>query len=102
MRRSDVIFVECKCARKGRAKDRQNLLRGPRAALHRPTDRFKPAAYIDLRMSFAAEVAGGGTHRGHQFPLDEEQLLIPALDDEPVGRVLTDDPANFTLKFFQS
>lgn len=51
-------------------------------------------------MRLAAEVPGGGTQSGRRFPLDDEELLVPALDDEPVGRMLRDDPANFTLKFF--
>jgi hypothetical protein len=53
-------------------------------------------------MSLAAEVPGGGTHGSRRFPLDDEELLVSALDDEPVGRMLSDDPANFTLKFFKS
>lgn len=53
-------------------------------------------------MGFAAKVAGGGTHSGCRVPLDDGELLISALDHEPVRRILTDDPANLTLKFVQS
>ena len=52
-------------------------------------------------MRFSAEMAGVGFVCGSQIPTEDRQLLISALDQKPVGRIVTDNPANLALKFFQ-
>jgi hypothetical protein len=53
-------------------------------------------------VSFAAEMAGGGAVGGGQVPLDDGELLISALDHEPVDGIVSDDAANLALEFFQT
>ena len=53
-------------------------------------------------MGFATEMPGGGALRGGQIPLDNRELLIRALDNKPMDRIFTDDPANFASEFLQS
>ena len=45
---------------------------------------------------------GGWTGGGSQVPLDDREFLICALDHKPMDRILTDGPANLTLKFLQT
>jgi len=63
---------------------------------------FKPAADIDLGVGFAAEMPGSGAIGGSQFPLDDRELLISALDHKPMDWIITDDPANLALEFLQT
>ena len=53
-------------------------------------------------MRFATEMPGGGTVGRRQIPLDDGKLLISALDHKPMDRIVTHDPANFALEFFQT
>jgi hypothetical protein len=53
-------------------------------------------------MGFATEMPGGGAIGGSQIPLDDRELLISALNHKPMDRILTDDPANLALEFFQT
>ena len=68
----------------------------------RHTNGFKPPADIDLRMRFSTEMPGRGAASGSQIPLDDCKLLISALDHKPVDRIVTHDPANLALEFFQT
>jgi hypothetical protein len=68
----------------------------------RDAHRFEPAADIYLGMSFATEMPGGGTIRCSQIPLDDRELLISALDHEPMDWIFTDNPANLALEFPQT
>jgi hypothetical protein len=63
---------------------------------------FKPTADIDLRVRFSTEMPGRGAASGRQIPLNDCKLLISALDHKPVDRIVTHDPANFALEFFQT
>src|ERR1700691_1448467 len=63
---------------------------------------FEPAADIDLGVGFATKMPGGGTIGGSQIPLDDRERLISAFNNEPMDRVVTDDPANLALKLFQT
>jgi hypothetical protein len=53
-------------------------------------------------VGFATEMPGGWTCGGSQVPLDDSELLICALDHKPMDRILTDGPADLTLKFLQT
>jgi len=53
-------------------------------------------------MGFSAEMARSRRHGGGQIPLDDRELLISTLNHKPVHRILTDDPANLALEFFQT
>jgi len=53
-------------------------------------------------VGFATEMPGAWTGGGSQVPLDDSELLICALEHKPMDRVLTDDPADLTLKFLQT
>jgi hypothetical protein len=53
-------------------------------------------------VGFAAEMAGGGAVGGGQIPLDDGEFLISALDNKPVDRIVSDDPANLALEFLQT
>jgi hypothetical protein len=64
--------------------------------------RFKPTADIHLGVSFPTEMAGGRTHSGSQFPFDDRKIPVSTLDHKPMGRISTDDSANFALKFLQT
>jgi hypothetical protein len=45
---------------------------------------------------------GGGAAGGSRIPFDDRELLISALDHEPMDRILADDPANLALEFLQT
>jgi hypothetical protein len=47
-------------------------------------------------------MAGGGAVGGGQVPLDDGELLISALDHEPVDGIVSNDAANLALKFLQT
>ena len=53
-------------------------------------------------MGLATEMPGCGASGGSQVPLDDRELLISALDHKPMDRILTDDPANLALEFFET
>ena len=71
-------------------------------AFGRDTDRFKPAADIDLGVRFAAEMAGGWAQGGSQVPFEDREFLVSAFDHKPAHGILTDRPANLALKFLQT
>jgi hypothetical protein len=52
-------------------------------------------------VSLAAEMPGAGTIGGSQVPLDRRQLLIAALNHEPMDRIFAYHPANLALELFQ-
>jgi hypothetical protein len=79
-----------------------NPLTSPEDRFGWRADGFKPAADIHLRVRFATEMPGRWTHGGGQIPLDDRELLISTLDHIPMDRILTDNPANLALKFFQT
>jgi hypothetical protein len=84
---------------------RQPRLRFSRNSTHRldrHTNRFKPPADIHLGVRLAAEMPRGWAHGRGQIPFDDGELLISALDHKPMDRILTHDPANLALKFFQA
>jgi hypothetical protein len=53
-------------------------------------------------MGLTAEVPGRGTVGRGQFPLDDGQLLISALNHKPMDRTITGGPANLALKLLQA
>jgi hypothetical protein len=67
-----------------------------------PAHGFKPPADIHLGVGFATEVARFGSVGCSQIPPDDRELLISAFDHKPMDRILTYDPANLALEFFQS
>jgi hypothetical protein len=79
----------------------ENVLRSPEHSFRRHAERLKPAADVNLGVSLATEMAGGGTIGCGQIPFDDGKLLIPALDHEPMDRIRTDNPANLALEFLQ-
>lgn len=74
----------------------------PETSFRRRAHRFKPAADIDLGVSFATEMPSGRAAGGGRIPFDDGELLISALDHEPMDRILADDPANLALEFLQT
>ena len=44
----------------------------------------------------------GWTVGGGQIPPENSKILISAFDYEPVGWIIVDDPADFTLELFQT
>lgn len=50
-------------------------------------------------MRLTAEVAGGGAIGGGEVPTQHGELRVSAVDDEPVGGMIADDPADLALKF---
>jgi hypothetical protein len=75
------------------------VLRSSENAFGRPTNRLKPTADIHLSVGFSTEMARSRVHGGSQIPLDDRELLISTLNDKPMNRILTDDPANLALEF---
>lgn len=67
----------------------------------RRADRFEPAADVDLRVRFAAEMTGAGTFRGSQIPAKHRELVFTALDHKPVNGMVADDPTYLALKLFK-
>ena len=45
---------------------------------------------------------GGRTRGGGQFPLDDRELMIRALDPKTMDRILTDHTANLASEFLQT
>jgi len=74
----------------------------PKSGLRRRTNRFKPAADIDLRMGFSAEVASSTCIRLIESPLEHAELGITALDHEPVIWVISDTATNFASVLLKS
>ena len=62
------------------------------------TNRLEPAANVDLRVGFSAEMAGSGRIRSIGIPPKYSELGITALDHEPVIWVISDPAADFALE----
>lgn len=65
-------------------------------------DGFEPSADIDLRVCLPAEVASPGGVCRLRIPFQDSELVIAALNDEPVNRVVGNASANFTAEFLES
>jgi hypothetical protein len=74
-------------------------LRDPHDRLGGRTDGFKPSADVNLRMRLTAEMTGNRAVGGVQVPAKNGELLVSTFDHEPMSGMVTDDPANFALKF---
>lgn len=70
--------------------------------LWRRTYRFKPAANVDLGMGFSAEMAGTGCIRCFRIPLQNTQVGIIALNNEPMNRGICDPAADFASELLKS
>jgi len=70
--------------------------------LRRRANRLKPAAYVDLRVGFAAEVPSASRARGIYIPLEHRELRIATLNDNPVIGVVGDSSTDFTSEFLKS
>src|SRR5262249_1404202 len=57
----------------------------------RDADRFEPTAHIDLRVSFAAEMQSVWLGCDSRVPFEHRELLIRALNHEPVIKILRFD-----------
>jgi hypothetical protein len=64
-------------------------------------NRLEPAANVDLRMGFSAEMAGSGCVRRIAIPLEHGEIGITALDHEPVIWVIRDPATNFASELLQ-
>ena len=69
--------------------------------LRRRADRFEPPADVDLRVRLSAEMASARALSGREIPAEDRQFFFSALDDEPVNRIVADDPANFAAELFE-
>ena len=68
----------------------------------RRANRLKPAAYVDLRVGFAAEVPSASRARGIHIPLEHRELRIATLNDKPVIGIVGDSSTDFTSEFLKS
>jgi len=76
--------------------------RSGKVGLGRRTYRLKPSANVNLGVSFAAEMAGFGAAPCVRIPLEHAELVVAALNDEPMGRVIGHASAYFAPKFLKS
>ena len=60
----------------------------------RDAHKLKPAADLHRSVCLATGMPGGWTRGGGQFPVDDRELLIRALDHKTMDRILTDHTAN--------
>ena len=74
---------------RSRSRSSQEIWPGRRA------QRFKPSADVDLSMPFSAEMPCPGGVCGFRVPLDNRQVHIAALNDEPMARILRNRSTNF-------
>ena len=63
------------------------------------TRSLEPAADIDLRMAFPAEVPGSLCIGSRSVPLKNRELSIPALNHEPMYGIIGYSAADLTSKF---
>ena len=69
--------------------------------LRRSANRVKPAADIDLGMSFTAVMSGSGRFGGFRIPPVHRKIGISTSNHEPVDRIGGYEPADFTPEFLQ-
>src|SRR6185437_5775583 len=74
---------------------------GGEVRLGRRAHGLKPAADVDLRVGFAAEMASAGCVGSCGVPDLHGERRWPALDEEPVDRIGGRETTDFTAIFLQ-